>query len=98
MKLFLGKKLVTNTIKTFLDISSFEEVLKISKEVASVEEAVIEYAIAYYNNNLTKVNAFLNNIPEDDIQKAHNLVKKVLSYRPEWDSELNLTVTFDEEV
>lgn len=97
MKLFLGKKLVTKAISTVLDISSFEEILKIAKDTAAMEEAVIELAVNYYNSNKAKVNELLNSISEEDIEKAHNLVKKALSYRPEWDSELNISIKFDEE-
>ena len=98
MKLFLGKKLVTKAISTVLDISSFEDILNISKDIASLEEIVVEYASAYYNENKSKVNEFLNNISEDDIQKAHDLLRKVLSYHPTWDADLNITIKFDEEV
>ena len=98
MKLFLGKKLVTNVISKVLDIASFEDILAIAKETASVEEALVECAAAYYNSNKEKINEFLNNISEDDIQKAHDLVRKALSYHPTWDAELNVTINFDEEV
>lgn len=98
MKLFLGKKLVTKAISTVLDITSFEDILKIAKDTAALEEVVIEYVATYYNSNKQKVNEFLNNISEDDIEKAHNLLRKALSYRPTWDDELNITINFDEEV
>lgn len=97
MKLFLGKKLVTKAISTVLDISSFEEILKIAKDTAAMEEAVIELAVNYYNSNKAKVNELLNSISEEDIEKVNNLINKALSYRPEWDSELNITIKFDEE-
>ena len=97
MKLFLGKKLVTKAISTVLDISSFEEILKIAKDTAAMEEAVIEVVVNYYNSNKAKVEQQLLAISENDIQKAHDLLMKALSYTPQWDKELNLTIKFEEE-
>lgn len=97
MKLFLGKKLVNNAISKVLDISSIEDILKIAKNTAALEEAVVELAFNYYKENKQKIDEFLNNISEEDIQKGHDLINKALCYRPEWDSELNITVRFDEE-
>jgi hypothetical protein len=53
-------------------------------------------AFNYYNKNIKQVTKALNNISEQDIQKAHDLLMKALSYTPVWDSELNVTIKFEE--
>lgn len=97
MKILLGKKLVSKVISKVMDVASFEDILEISKEVANVEEALFELAFSYYESNKQQVINKLCNISEDDMQKAHDLLVKVLSYTPKWDSELNLTITFEKE-
>lgn len=96
MKLQIGKAIINKIATKLNNMSTVEDMLAIAKETASVEEVIVELAINYYNKNVKQVTEFLNNIPEQDIQKAHDMLTKVLSYTPIWDSELNLTIKFEE--
>ena len=96
MKLQIGKAIINKIAKKINSMSTVEDMLAIAKETANAEELIIDMAFDYYNKNIKQVNNALNNISEQDIQKAHDLLMKALSYTPVWDSELNVTIKFEE--
>lgn len=97
MKLLLGKALINKVANKLNSMVNIEDVLEIAKQAQVIEETVIEIAVNYYSKNKDKVEQQLLNISENDIQKAHDLLMKVLSYTPQWDKDLNLTINFEEQ-
>lgn len=97
MKLLLGKALINKVANKLNSMVNIEDVLEIAKQAQVIEETVIEIAVNYYSKNKDKVEQQLLNISENDIQKAHDLLMKVLSYTSQWDKDLNLTIKFEEQ-
>ena len=98
MKLHIGKQLIKKVADKVMSIHSMEDIINFAKNVQNIEEVVVEMAFSYYNKNKKTIENKLNNISEDDLQKAHDiLTKTLLAYTPKWDAELNLTIIFEKE-
>ena len=89
MKLQIGKAIINKIAKKINSMSTVEDMLAIAKETANVEELIVDMAFNYYNKNIKQVTKALNNISEQDIQKAHDNIMKVEHIIEEFQSTLN---------
>ena len=95
----LLNKFANKIVKQLTKLDNVEDVQRISTLVAIIEEKLVTVGENVVKANLEQITKVAESFTEEDMQKAHDKLMKLLSYTPVWSvdekGDLKVEATFE---